>query len=81
MVEHTWFKRYEKTLLHRLYFGFGLQKQDGFDTEDLWHLQYEHDYILTDTFEFLWGLSYDLKNYDGENTDVLGLYFMSRKNF
>lgn len=81
MVEHIWYQRYQTRIGHRLYAGYGWQKQKEYDAAGLWQLRYEQDYRLTDTFGFLMGVSYALKNYDGDNNKDVGLYLRLITNF
>jgi hypothetical protein len=81
MVEHVWYRRYKKSLVDRLYVGWGTQWQKGFSAEDIWYIHYEQDYTLSDTLAFLLGTAYSQTNYDGEDTDVWNFYITIKKNF
>lgn len=81
MVEHTWYRRYEKSLVDRLYLGPGKQWQRGFPRQDVWYIRYEQDYNLSDTLAFLIGTTYSRQNYDGIDTDAQNYYLTLKKHF
>ncbi len=81
MVEHTWYRRYEKALVDRLYVGAGQQWQRFFGAENIGYVRYEQDYKFSDTWNWLIGTTYSLRNYDGGDVNTLNLYTTLRKNF
>ena len=81
MIEHVWYRRYERSLLDRFFVGIGPQWQDGFSVKDVWYVRYEQDYKLSDTLSFLIGADFHKRNYDGVDTDVWGFNFAFKTNF
>lgn len=81
MVEHTWYRRYNKAMVDRLYGGMGWQWEKGYHSQDVWYGRYEQDYALSDTFSFLVGATFSRKNYDGEDSNVTNIYFELNNRF
>jgi len=71
MLEHTWFRRYERSLVDRLFVGLGRAWQQAFRPQAVWYLRYEQDWALTDTCGLVGGLTYGQRNYDGEDVNTL----------
>ncbi len=81
MVEHVWYRVYEKALVDRLYLGLGMQKEEGFSERGVWYVQYEQDYKISDTLNLLIGATFSKKNYSGDYTDVGNFYLTIKKSF
>jgi len=81
MLEHTWYRRYEKALVDRFYLGVGEEWERGFSSENVGYIRYEQDYRFSDTFSFLVGATLSRKYYDGEATDAQVYYLTLRKHF
>ncbi len=81
MVEHTWWRRYEKAWVDRLYVGLGRQWQKGYGAENVGYVRYELDHRYSDTFSVLVGVTYSLNNYDGSDVNGLTIYGTLRKHF
>jgi len=81
MVEHTWFRRYERAFVDRLYAGYGQNWQRGFGANNLGFVQYEQDHKFSETKSILFGSRYNLNQYDGEDVNTLNFYTTIRVNF
>ena len=81
MIEHLWYKRYEKTFTDRLFIGAGSDWQKSFSTKAIWHVRYEQDYKVSDTLSFLWGATYSKRNYDGQNSGAWSYDIAGKLNF
>lgn len=81
MVEHTWFRRYERAWVDRLYVGLGYQWQKSFGTNNPWYVRYEQDHRLSDTLSILPGIVYAKRYYDGEDEDSLTVYLTVKYRF
>ena len=81
MVEHVWYRRYEKSFVDRIYFGLGIQKQKEFSAQDVWYIRYEQDHQLSDILAFSIGAAFAQRNYDGEDTDVWSFFIKFNKKF
>ncbi|MCR4336660.1 MAG: tetratricopeptide repeat protein, partial [Candidatus Omnitrophica bacterium] len=80
-VEHIWFRRYQKALIDRFYVGLGQVWQKNFDSQNLGFVRYEQDYRFSDLLSFLWGVRYDLNQYDGDDVNALMFYTSLRVKF
>jgi len=67
MIEHVIYKRYDKAILQRVFWGQGMAWQTGFGGKYVWDVRYEQEYHLSDTVSFLAGTSYASRVYDGDN--------------
>ena len=67
MVEHVWYKRYQKLWLDRFYLGGGPQWQDELSSEFIWHSRYEQEIHFSDVCSLRVGVTYSSRNYDSEN--------------
>jgi hypothetical protein len=81
MIEHVWFRRYERALVDRFYIGGGAQWQQHFSPQAIGHARYEQDWKLSDTFSVLMGIQYNRRNYDGDESAVWTYDILSRFNF
>jgi biofilm PGA synthesis protein PgaA len=81
MVEHTWFRRYERALVDRFFAGVGDQWQKGYSGDTVWYVRYELDYRLSDVFSILAGTTYAQKYYDGDDTKVWTPYLTMKVRF
>ncbi|MBN1870744.1 MAG: poly-beta-1,6 N-acetyl-D-glucosamine export porin PgaA [Candidatus Omnitrophica bacterium] len=81
IVEHTWFRRYEKAWVDRLYLGIGQKWQKDFGTSDAGYIRYEQDHQFSDTKSWLIGTTYSLNEYDGEGVNSLNVYTTLRFKF
>jgi biofilm PGA synthesis protein PgaA len=81
VLQHTVFRRYDDAFVHRLHVGLGYYDQAFYDPEPIWHVRYEHDYLINDRFSLLWGLNFKTRSYDGDETDVISWYLTARKTF
>jgi len=70
MVEHMWYRRYDRAFPGRLFCGLGIQKQKQFSAQDVWFIRYEQEIRLSDILAFSLNASFAQRNYDGEDTDV-----------
>ncbi len=69
MVEHRWFRRYEREWLDRLYTGIGAQWQKHYSWSPLWYVRYEQSHRFSDVTSLLLGAVYSRHNYDGDDVD------------
>ena len=81
MIEHTWFRRYERSFTDRLYIGAGVQWQKSFSPKSIGDFRYEQDYKFSDTFSVLVGANFGRRNYDSANADYWSVDLASRCNF
>jgi len=81
MIEHVWYKRYQKAFTDRLFIGAGAKWQKDFSAQAIWHVRYEQDYKASDTLSFLWGATYNRRNYDGQNSGVWSYDIAGKFNF
>jgi biofilm PGA synthesis protein PgaA len=81
ILQHTVFRRYDDAFVHRLHVGVGSFDQALYDPEPIWHIRYEHDYLINDRLVLLWGVNFKTRSYDGEKTDVTSWYLTARKTF
>jgi biofilm PGA synthesis protein PgaA len=81
MVEHVWFRRYERGFVDRLFVGFGSNWQKDFGGRSLNFIRYEQDYKFSETKHWLIGARYDLKQYDDNDVNTFNLYTTLRLNF
>jgi len=65
-ADHIIYRRYDRVLRHRLIPAWGNYWQHGY--QDDWYgiLRYEHDWLLSETFKFLYGVSRSRMVYDGQ---------------
>jgi tetratricopeptide (TPR) repeat protein len=66
--------RYEKKWMSAVYLRAGVSGEDGYSTYPVAGITFEQSYVHSKTFNVTGGISYDLKVYDGDYTNVLGLY-------
>lgn len=81
LLDHTIYRRYEHAFVHRLYLGLGQFDQSQYSPELIWHGRYEHDYAFSEKTVLLWGVNFQRRFYDSEQTDILLWYLTFRKNF
>jgi len=81
MVEHTWFRRYERSWVDRLYVGIGQRWQENFGSNNAGYIRYEQDHQFSDTKSLLIGTSYDLNYYDSDDVNALQVYSTARIKF
>jgi len=81
MVEHTWYKRYERFMKDRLFVGVGEQWQKDYASRIGYRIRYEQDYQLTHTTAFLIGAVFSDQSYDGEYTDEWNFYLTFKQHF
>lgn len=81
VLEHVWFHRYERKIVDRIFFGYGLLREKSFDAEDLWLGRYELEFNFTDTIGVLVGGGYAHRSYEGKGVDSMEGYFKIKKNF
>ncbi len=81
MIEHTWYRRYEKAMVDRLFVGLGQQWQQEFGAENVGYVRYEQDYSFSDRLKWLVGMIYRLRNYDGEDVNTWNIYSTLRTSF
>lgn len=81
MIEHVWYKRYQKAFIDRLFMGAGAEWQKDFSAQAIWHARYEQDYKISDTLFFLWGATYSKRNYDGQNSGTWSYDIAIKFNF
>ena len=81
MIEHAWYKRYDSSLSHRLYFGLGNKWEKAFSSQGVWYIRYEHDYKFSQDFNLMIGAIYSKEDYYGEDTDVWNFYTTFKKHF
>lgn len=67
VIEHTWFRRYERSLVDRLFLGTGALWQKSYSVAALWDIRYEQEHTFSDTLSFLIGTNFSRRNYDGSN--------------
>ncbi len=81
MVEHVWFRRYERALIDRFYAGIGMQSQQDYGWNDVWYVRYEMDHQISDLWNILIGTTYAQKNYDGEDLNVWTADLIFKRHF
>jgi len=81
MIEHTWFRRYERAVVDRLYLGLGRFWQDGYEGEPVGYLTYEQDVKISETFLWLLGATQSLRNYDGDHVHNFTVYSTIKNKF
>ena len=81
LVEHTWYRRYERALIDRLAVGLGRVWEAEFSGQTVWLARYEQDYRWSDTLGCLIGTSYAQRNYTGEDVNVWSGYSTLRVRF
>jgi hypothetical protein len=81
MVEHVWFRRYERAWVDRLYAGIGRRWQKSFSSRDAWYARYEQDHRFSDTCSLLVGTVYSQNVYDAEDVNVFNVYTTFIKRF
>ncbi len=81
MVEHVWFRRYERALVDRFYAGLGKRWQQASDTGTVWYLRYEQDHRFSDTWSWLFGVTYAQPRYGGNDINTLTGYTTMRARF
>jgi len=74
MIDHAVYRRYDHAFVHRLFTGAGQYHQAAFEAAFIWHVQYEHDYALSDMTGLQWGARYGHRVYDGKGTYVFSAY-------
>jgi len=81
MVEHAWFRRYERAWIDRFYVGLGQKWQKNFGATNAGFVRYEQDHQFSDTKSVLIGASYDLNYYDSNDVNALRIYSTARFKF
>lgn len=81
MVEHTWFKRYQRELTERFYLGLGGLWQKYYGSNEIWYVRYELEHRMSDLWNALLGTTYAQENYDGEDIDVWTIYLRFQRHF
>jgi biofilm PGA synthesis protein PgaA len=66
--------RYERKWMSAVYLRAGVSGEDGFSTYPVAGITFEQSYVHSKTFNVTGGISYDLKVYDGDYTNVVGAY-------
>jgi hypothetical protein len=66
--------RYEKKWMSAVYLRAGVSGEDGYGVYPVGGITFEQSYVHSKTFNVTGGVSYDLKVYDGDYTNVLGAY-------
>lgn len=70
------FIRYERKSLSAVYLRGGVGGQDGYSAYPIGGITFEQTYVHSKTLDLTAGVSYDLRIYDGDYTNVLGLYLV-----
>ena len=81
MIEHTWFKRYEKSFVDRVYVGLGRQWQKNYTGKPVGYITYEQDVRISDTLILLVGATQSLRNYDGDHVHNFTVYSTIKNKF
>lgn len=81
LIDHTIYRRYERSFVHRLYLGIGQFDQSLYSPDFIWHGRYEQDYAFSEKTVLLWGVNFQRRFYDSEQTNTLSWYLTFRKNF
>jgi biofilm PGA synthesis protein PgaA len=68
------YARYEKKSMSAVYLRAGVSGEYNYSTYPVAGITFEQSYVHSKTFNVTGGVSYDLKVYDGDYTNVLGLY-------
>ena len=55
----------KREFLHRLGIGVGIYNQEGFSSDGLWSISYQHEWIVGDEFVLQYGLAHSRHPYDG----------------
>jgi biofilm PGA synthesis protein PgaA len=66
--------RYERKWMSAVYLRAGVSGEYGFSTYPVAGITFEQSYVHSKTFNVTGGISYDLKVYDGDYTNVVGAY-------
>ena len=80
-IEHVWFRRYERAWVDRLFLGIGQQWQDEFAVKNIGYIRYEQDHHFSEVCQWLWGTTYALRNYDGNDVNTLNVDSTLRVKF
>ena len=81
MLQHTVYRVRDWAFVHRLHLGAGWFDQADYDPDFIWNMRYEHDYLLSDWTALLWGVNFQRRYYDSEETDLLSWYLTYRQKF
>jgi len=71
----THYHRYDQKWRSGFYPRAGVNYQTDYDFKPVAGITYEQLIVLSKTFQLTWNVSYDLRVYDGDYTNVLGAYF------
>jgi hypothetical protein len=66
--------RYEKKWMSAVYLRAGVSGENGYSTYPVAGVTFEQSYVHSKTFNITGNVSYDLRVYDGDYTNVLGAY-------
>ncbi len=81
MVEHTWFRRYERALVDRLFVGIGEQHERGYSGAGIGYVEYQQEHRFSDRCTWIIGARYARRYYDGVDVGEHGLYTKLLKRF
>lgn len=79
--EYLHWRRYERSLTHRLVLGGGVYHQEGFGSSDVWTARYEHDWSLSAGYGLRYGFGWSSRVYDGDREDRTWIYLTSLWRF
>jgi biofilm PGA synthesis protein PgaA len=71
----THYHRYDQRWRSGFYPRAGVNYETDYDFYPVAGITYEQLLVLSKTFQLTWNVSYDLRVYDGDYTNVLGAYF------
>ncbi|GEM_PF-1076837 len=74
MVEHLWYRRYETSIVDRLFLGIGPHWEKDYTCKAQYYLRYEQEYQLTDYFGFKIGGKIGKERYGDDNPCAWGFY-------
>jgi biofilm PGA synthesis protein PgaA len=74
MLEHLWYRRYETSIVDRMFVGVGPHWEKDFNCRSQYYLRYEQEYQLTDYFGFKVGGKVGKERYGEDSPFAWGLY-------
>lgn len=81
MIQHTAWRIYNRSFVHRLFLTLGNYKQSGFSNDVTGSIRYEQDHEFSDTQALLWGINLGRNIYDGDPVNSFSFYLNYRWRF
>lgn len=73
-VEHLWYRRYDFSIVDRLYVAPGVQFEKDHGANFAGYVRYEQEWSLNDSTSFVAGVTGSKRNYDGDRSFGLSVY-------